>query len=1508
MSFLQNKNQNILVYEDDEPKAEELRYTNILDISYSTIYFDRICRYCAAINCKVGDFKVIYYTHLILTIIQVISPSLLLSSTILWKEDSVTSFILNIIFSVSHGWHSKSDDDFPRRLITIICVGVLLISIFIFEFLIFRYQRRKVVSPLESNIVLYIYKYLLPHFLPLLLCGFPASIHCLANHQRNFLNYANTILPPLILIYEMMIVHFMSERIIIENHPSFTLNSKWLPTIFLVFSLNTAIECSLIEPETEPFRIFLLVIMMIFYLHLGIMHSILLPHLSHVFSYFISALCLSCSCIVLLNLIFIECNFQIDILSFVFLIVLCFLFYIMNTIITNKSLIRYTQIFDEMADNSDADYDFFDASFTSRTQFTRSIHICFPIWHPYIFSWRPFQLAIEKWPDDQEILLLWMKLLVIFPHEFELFKEISTQFQQNPNYSLVYRLQLRYIVHSNTSELIPSLRAFLTSFEQSTEYLKQMHQYFFENVLSKKALLFWPNVSEISEHISKHYGAINELLDEFPNNIDIVRTYCTFLDTFKINPKESNSWKIKLQRLYSGQKIKPNVAYTAALKAYPELADMCAESEEIGAITELEDTKLDLADEDQLQFVLKDMISHSKIGYFIPALILSFIGTIIVLILFSFLNKSYKNGIIDRYLNIVMTESDLNDMILSFSRFGCFSSYAIVILQEFFNITEEMDYIAPTLYSIFDVIPPWTFDVNDVIEIGNRSISSIYHLNQDLPLFQSNLVNSFNLSFANNMINITESMIKVLKESPESLLIENENYNELISFFLTQFESLYIIAKDLKSILVDSLHDSMSTVNNFMVGTILVAIILVTTPFVICYFSFGLISDAITKAFSSLPSTSIREAIDSFNDQNSSSNQPKYNSRQLSRLDRRYFTLWKLALIIPSVLSFLFIIIGCYVIYFSALTLSDEGDNYIKVLEDVTHPISSIYVVTLFYTQFYNAKFIFSESSSAYFEKGIEYINITNQLLQNGIWGNGSTYSILLDKKPRQTHFELPRDYHLTDLEKILCIDFLFSLDLLIAMHQDSYQAFDSLWIWEPRFIQLAYYFTFYAMNYREDLYINSLENQIVQFFNDKESIILPIYIVIFIMQILIWFLLFFVLYSKKKLIHNSLKFFMFIKPEMILQNRSITSLITQCDVQNNEKPIFAFNSKQVLLKIPESIVLLDKNFVIYDYNDSFSELISMPDVHDMNISEVMLYSNKTDYNIDHLEMKLVDMINGNDEPFFQLSFSFLTPESKLLNVLANVVCLDDHAPILKQSEYKEIKTIVVILHDLTENMIYKDQIQFEQDRINSLLKKSMPEEIIGIIEKGSDPVSFNVQSLTYGGIMISTDPFLPDDGAMAPFLFFNSVFAIFDSYLENYKLLSKIRKNMLVYLFAGGIFEGKNSPENQAEEAVRFAISLLDIQHQLEQKLQRRISLKIGINNGGPAIFGSLSTNRPHFHVIGDVVDMAQELILSSPPGKVHISQSVHELIYTHHFNIQECDETISRNGKGVKTYLVAP
>ena len=121
-------------------------------------------------------------------------------------------------------------------------------------------------------------------------------------------------------------------------------------------------------------------------------------------------------------------------------------------------------------------------------------------------------------------------------------------------------------------------------------------------------------------------AAINELLDEFPNNIDIVRTYCNFLDTFKINPKESNSWKIKLQRLYSGQKIKPNVAYTAALKAYPELADMCAESEEIGAITEPEDTKLDLADEDQLQFALTDMISHSKIGYFIPALIISFIG------------------------------------------------------------------------------------------------------------------------------------------------------------------------------------------------------------------------------------------------------------------------------------------------------------------------------------------------------------------------------------------------------------------------------------------------------------------------------------------------------------------------------------------------------------------------------------------------------------------------------------------------------------------------------------------------------------------------------------------------------------------------------------------------------------------------------------------------------------------------------------------------------------------
>ena len=119
-NVLQKHDDDDLLYEDDEPKFEELRFKDLLDVSFIKMNFYRSSKYFSKINCHIGPPPFVYYIHIVLTFMQLISPSFVLNSTIIWKSDSLVSFIFQIFFAVSRGWHSGSDD-FPRRVITIVC-------------------------------------------------------------------------------------------------------------------------------------------------------------------------------------------------------------------------------------------------------------------------------------------------------------------------------------------------------------------------------------------------------------------------------------------------------------------------------------------------------------------------------------------------------------------------------------------------------------------------------------------------------------------------------------------------------------------------------------------------------------------------------------------------------------------------------------------------------------------------------------------------------------------------------------------------------------------------------------------------------------------------------------------------------------------------------------------------------------------------------------------------------------------------------------------------------------------------------------------------------------------------------------------------------------------------------------------------------------------------------------------------------------------------------------------
>jgi class 3 adenylate cyclase len=151
-------------------------------------------------------------------------------------------------------------------------------------------------------------------------------------------------------------------------------------------------------------------------------------------------------------------------------------------------------------------------------------------------------------------------------------------------------------------------------------------------------------------------------------------------------------------------------------------------------------------------------------------------------------------------------------------------------------------------------------------------------------------------------------------------------------------------------------------------------------------------------------------------------------------------------------------------------------------------------------------------------------------------------------------------------------------------------------------------------------------------------------------------------------------------------------------------------------------------------------------------------------------------------------------------------------------------------------------------------------------------------------------------------------IFGGFDGLLTKYELITKIKLIGDVYMCGAGLFAPTEPPERHAEQTVRFGLEALRVLDEMNVKLNATLSVRIGINTGGPIIAGVLGTDKPVFDIIGDPINIAARLQSTDVPGKVQISEDTYALVKDHGFSIEPRGEVFLK-GKGNRpAFLVSP
>jgi class 3 adenylate cyclase len=192
-----------------------------------------------------------------------------------------------------------------------------------------------------------------------------------------------------------------------------------------------------------------------------------------------------------------------------------------------------------------------------------------------------------------------------------------------------------------------------------------------------------------------------------------------------------------------------------------------------------------------------------------------------------------------------------------------------------------------------------------------------------------------------------------------------------------------------------------------------------------------------------------------------------------------------------------------------------------------------------------------------------------------------------------------------------------------------------------------------------------------------------------------------------------------------------------------------------------------------------------------------------------------------------------------------------------------------------------QEQAEGSKQKSEQLLYQILPREIANRLNEAEKDISFTV---TVGRLMfIDIQKFSAHASTLSPQEIMSNlslIFSSFDGLLPTYPLTTKITLIGDVYMCAAGLFALDEAPRNPTDQMARFAAEAIQALDQINVKLATNLSVRVGVNTGGPIVAGVLGTDEPVFDIIRDAITVAARLQSSCLPKCIQVSQERHDVL----------------------------
>ncbi|KAL7072860.1 hypothetical protein ACQ4LE_007936 [Meloidogyne hapla] len=147
-----------------------------------------------------------------------------------------------------------------------------------------------------------------------------------------------------------------------------------------------------------------------------------------------------------------------------------------------------------------------------------------------------------------------------------------------------------------------------------------------------------------------------------------------------------------------------------------------------------------------------------------------------------------------------------------------------------------------------------------------------------------------------------------------------------------------------------------------------------------------------------------------------------------------------------------------------------------------------------------------------------------------------------------------------------------------------------------------------------------------------------------------------------------------------------------------------------------------------------------------------------------------------------------------------------------------------------------------------------------------------------------------------------NEIIGDFDNILSDpeFHCIEKIKTISTTFMAASGL-TGSTSGSSHVVAVANFALALFSQLEEFNAHSFGNFNLRIGINVG-PVVAGVIGTEKPHYDIWGNSVNVASRMDSSGVPGRIQVTEETKQILEREGFQF-ECRGEINVKGKGLMT-----